>query len=97
MLDFYIISDSEGKPKPDKLKNLDYSGGLESEVYERLVRKGIIDSRFDFYTDFRWNNQLVEQIETKTKEFHSDSDVKALKKIIDKAINTKSGLISFGD
>ena len=97
MLDFYIISDSEGKPKPDKLDKLNYAGGLESDIFDRLVRKGIIDSKFDFYSDFRWSNQLVKQIDSKTKEFTTDSDITALKTIINKAINSDSGLISCGD
>ena len=67
MLDFYIISDSEAKPKPDKIDQLDYAGGLESDVFDQLIRKKIIDSRFDFYSDFRWGNQLIRQIDSKTK------------------------------
>jgi hypothetical protein len=97
MLDFYIISDSEEKPKPDKIDQLDYAGGLESDIFDRLVRKGIIDSRFDFYSDFRWGNQLVRQIDSKTKEYSNDSDIKALKNIVDKAVNSESGLIAFAD
>lgn len=97
MLDFYLISDSEGKPKPDKLGNLDYAGGLEPDIYDRLVRKGIIDSRFDYYSDFSWGNQLVKQIESKANSFNTDSDVIKLKKIIDKAIYKEFGLIAFGD
>ena len=97
MLDFYLISDSEEKPKPDKLDNLDYAGGLGSDIYDRLVKKGIIDSRFDYYSDFRWGNQLVKQIESKANIFNTDSDVIKLKKIIDKAINKELGLIAFGD
>jgi hypothetical protein len=97
MLDFYIISDSEVNPKPDKIDNLDYAGGLEYDIYERLVRKGIINSRFDFYSDFRWGNSLVKQIDSKAKEFSSDSDVTTLKKIVEKAMNAESGLITLGD
>lgn len=97
MLDFYLLSDAESKPKPDELGNLDYAGGLESNIYNRLVRKGIIDSRFDYYSDFRWGNQLIKQIDSKANDFSGDSDVNKLKEIIDKAINKELGLIAIGD
>ena len=97
MLDFYLISDSEGKPKPEKLDSLDYAGGLESDIFDRLVRKGIIDSRFDYYSDFRWGNQLIQQIDSKANDLNTDTDVKKLKEIIDKAVIKESGLIAFGD
>lgn len=97
MLDFYIISDSDGKPRPDKLDQFDYAGGIESDMFDRLVRKGIVDSRFDFYSDFRWGYQLVMQIDSKTKGLENDSDIKVLKSILNKAVNSKSGLIAYGD
>lgn len=97
MLDFYLISDSEGKPKPDQLEHLDYAGSVESDMSGRLVRKGIIDSRFDEYSDFRWGKQLIKQIEAKANKFNADSDVLKLKEIIEKAKNKEFGLIAFGD
>lgn len=97
MLDFYIIPDSEETPKPDKVDKLDYAGGLELEIFYRLKKKGIIDSRFGFFSDFRWDNQLVKQIDSKGKVLSTDTDIKELKRIIDKAINSESGLIAIGD
>lgn len=97
MIDFYLISDSEEKPSSDKMNNLDYAGGLEMDIYQRLVSKGIIDSRFNYYTDFRWENQLIQQIDSKAKNFTSDTDVKKLKEIIDNAVILESGLIAVGD
>lgn len=97
MLDFYIIPDSKGKPKPDKLNELEYVGSLEPEVFDRLVRKGLIDSRFDFYSDFRWGSQLIKQININIREYSNDSDVNHLKKIIDKVQDVESGLIVYGD
>lgn len=97
MLDFYLLSDSEGKPELDKLESLDYAGGLESDIFTRLVKKGIIDSRFDYYSDFRWGNQRIQQIDSKANDLSTDTDVKKLKEIIDKAVIKESGLIAFGD
>lgn len=97
MLDFYLISDEEEKPEVDKLDNLDYAGGLELNVFDRLVKKGVVDSRFDYYTDFRWENQLIQQIISKANRLSADTDVKKLKEIIDKVAIADVGLIAFGD
>ena len=97
MLDFYVISDSEAKPKPDKLEELKHAGFLSSDTFERLVRKGIIAPRFDYYSDFRWGNKLLVQIDTKMRAFPEDSDVQALQTIIGKALKKESGLIAYGD
>ncbi len=97
MIDFYVIADNEQKPNPKNIDKLEYAGGIESDIYERLIKKGIIDSRFDFYSDFRWGNQLVRQLDSKTEKIGSDSDISALKRIIDKALNSESGLIAYGD
>ena len=61
------------------------------------MKKGIINSKFDYYSDFRWENQLIKQIESKANNFTKDSDVNRLKEIIDKEINKEFGLIAFGD
>jgi len=97
MLDFYIISDSERKPKSEELGKLNYAGGIEIEMFDRLKRKGVIDLRFEFYSDFRWSNQLIKQIESKAKEFNLDTDIDIFKKIIKKAIEAESGLIAIAD
>lgn len=97
MLDFYLISDEEEKPEVDKLDNLDYAGGMELNVFGRLVKKGVVDSRFDYYTDFRWENQLIQQIISKANRLSADTDVKKLKEIIDKVAIADVGLIAFGD
>lgn len=97
MLDFYIIEDSEIKPKPDELKNFQYAGGLEIVIFERLIKKGIIDQRFDFYSDFRWSYEFVELISSKTKYFDNDYDVNLMRSITDKAKKFKSGLSALSD
>ena len=97
MLDFYLIADSKRNLELHKLEKLDYAGGMESDVFERLVRKKIIDSRFKFDSDFRWSHAFMEQIESKIKEFDVDSDIRILKRILEKAIKAKSGLIAYGD
>lgn len=97
MLDFYLIADSASRPKPDQLDKLDYLGELESAVYSRLIKKGIIDSRFDYYSDFRWTNSIIQQIRSRIKNFSADADVLQVLKIIDQVSNLEFGLIAFGD
>jgi hypothetical protein len=98
MLDFYLINDDQPKPSYPEQVDLIYIAGLDSKTFANLVKKGIIDSRFDYYSDFRWNMQLVEQLNSKAlKANKSDLDIGGLKIILDKAMDSKNGLIAFGD
>jgi len=98
MLDFYLISDSELTPKPDKLDELEYLGGLHEDVYGRLIKKGIIENRYDYYSDFRWTSNDVKLIVERFKNISShDSDVRLLKKITEKAIKSSFGIITLCD
>lgn len=97
MLDFYLLSDEEKKPKPDKLDDLDFAGGLEINVFHRLVKKGVIDSRFHYYSDFRWRSQLIQQMTSKADKLNVDTDVKKLKEMLNKAAIKNSGLIALAD
>ncbi|WP_378173242.1 hypothetical protein [Aquimarina sp. SS2-1] len=65
MLDFYLINDEQPKPSYPEQANLEFISGLNSKTFESLKEKEIIDSRFDYYSDFRWNFQLVKQISKK--------------------------------
>lgn len=100
MLNFYIISDEVPKPNPKDIEGLEYAGGIEWGSYERLVEKKIIDSRYDFYSDFRWGVSLVKLIYlrcSQTKSMTYDRDVQRLKNILEKAFSTNKGLIAYGD
>ncbi|GAB5523040.1 MAG: hypothetical protein Roseis2KO_09120 [Roseivirga sp.] len=97
MLDFYIIPDSHGKPESDDLSRLEYAGGLEFDVYERFTRKGLIDPRFDFYSDFRWNSTLVHEILRSVENNQPDSDFSQLISILNAAKCKECGLIAYGD
>lgn len=95
MLDFYLLPDD--KPMPRKLDSLEYAGGLEYDVYDRLVSKRIIDSRFDYYSDFRWSNHIILQIYSRINEINLDSDLSKVKSILDKANAKGYGLIALAD
>ena len=99
MLDFYIIEDDKPKPNYPEQANLTYAGGLDGKTYDRLQRKEIIDKRFDYYSDFRWGTELIEQIRKtiQIKRMEKDSDVKSLLVILDLAGQQNSGLIAYCD
>lgn len=97
MLDFYIIPDSNRKPESNDLGELDYAGGLEFNVYERLIKKGVIDKRFGFYSDFRWRHTFINQIISEIKADESDSDILKLSTIVNAAKRKDCGLIAYGD
>lgn len=98
MLDFYLISDNEPIPKPDKLDKLEYLGGLNEDVYSRLIKKGIIEKRFDYYSDFHWTSKDVKQIVERFKNISShDSDIRMLKKLTEKAVKSSYGIITLCD
>lgn len=95
MLDFYLIPDHQ--PKPSTPSRLVFLGGVSASLFDRLVTKGYIDHCFDVYSDFRWKNKLVHQITAKMKNASSDSDVKTLQEILNRAIEEAQGVIAFGD
>lgn len=100
MLDFYIISDEQDYPNPEDVDQLKYVGGIDSDVYRRLVKKDIIDSRFDYYSDFRWSLAIVNQIKQKIDKSDcasSDTDIKQLHKILKEALLNEHGLVAYGD
>ena len=98
MLDFYLINDKQSKPNYPEKANLEYISGLNSKTFENLKEFRIIDSRFDYYSDFRWNNGLVKQISKKAFEKReSDTDIEKLCEILDKALESNSGIIAYCD
>lgn len=98
MLDFYLIKDDQPKPNYPEQVPLEFITGLNSKTFENLIKKGLIDSRFDYYSDFRWNINLVKQINLKiAKAKNSDSDIDKLNLIINKALKLKCGIIAYCD
>lgn len=97
MLDFYFIADETIKPYSPS--GLEIAGALDDKTFANLQKKGIIDDRFDFYSDFRWNEALLKQMRERIvqKQLHTDTDVVKLLRLIDTAIKNQNGLIAFGD
>ena len=99
MLDFYIIKDDQAKPNHPQQLGLEFVGGLDDKTYDNLQNKGIIDKRFDYYSDFRLGTVLIKQIRQTIlqKQLQADSDVKKLTQLFDSADKNLSGLIAYGD
>lgn len=98
MLDFYYIADTTHF-KPDGTDALEKAGSIELNVFDRLQRKGIIDSRFDYFSDFRWSAVLVKQLVEKASagKFVHDTDVKQLLHILLPAMDRGTGLAALAD
>jgi hypothetical protein len=99
MLDFYIIKDNQSKPGYPGQAGLEFVGGLDDKTFDNLQNKGIIDSRFDYYSDFRLGTDLIKQIRQNIlqKQLQADDDVKMLIQLFDAADMHQSGLIAYGD
>lgn len=99
MLDFYIIHDELSKPSYPAKANLEYVGGLDDRTFENLKSKGLIESKFDYYSDFRWSSNFVKRkyISLLNHENQSDSDVRKLIEFVNKAKTIDCGLIAYCD
>ncbi len=77
MLDFYIIKDDQVKPNHPEKSGLEFVGGLDEKTFDNLQNKGIIDGRFDYYSDFRLVAVLIKQIRQTIiqKQLQADNDV----------------------
>jgi hypothetical protein len=99
MLDFYIIKDDQAKPTHPAQLGLEFVGGLDNKTVDNLQKKGIVDKRFDYYSDFRLGTLLIAQIQQTItqKQLQADTDVKKLTQLLDTADKKQSGLIAYGD
>lgn len=95
MLDFYTIQDSATTPKT--INQQKHAGGLTEEVFEQLMQLGVIDTRFDFYKDFRWNNDQVQKIKKVCDKIMPEANVEILIRILDLALMSNLGLIAISD
>ena len=99
MLDFYLINDDQATPGSPEQLNLTFVGGLDSQTFENLVKKIVIDARFDYYSDFRWSSAIVQELRTKTVKLghQGEADIQQLIRLLDSGLKQNSGLIAFCD
>lgn len=99
MLDFYIINDNQSKPSYPEEIGLDFVDALDDKTFNNLQDKGVLDKRFDYYSDFRLGTILIKQIRQNIlqKKIQVDEDVKKLLQLFDAADTKQSGLIAYCD
>ena len=98
MLDFYIIKDKQQSPSSPK--NLKFAGGLNDIMFNNLQVRDLINKKYDYYSDFRWSYKVIEEIYNKLlsfKDIETNSELKILLSLLNKAKETNSGLIAFCD
>lgn len=94
MLDFYLIESKQANPSSPG--NLEYVGGIDFFTFQQLVNKKIIDARFDYYSDFRWTKEVIEQM-IQRGDNKTDTDLKELNLVLAKAVLSENELFAFCD
>lgn len=99
MLDFYLIQDDQSTPDSPEELGLKYVGGIEFEPYKSIQRKGVLEERFQYYSDFRWSSQFISNliVSINSKNYQSDTDVKLLMEILEDAKMENHGLVAYCD
>lgn len=99
MLDFYKIEDHEPKPHDPEKLGMGFARAIDLQAFDNLQKKGVIDRRYDFYSDFRWSSGIVLQIKKTIDRLNlgADSDCVMLMKILGKLKTTGWGLLAYGD
>lgn len=97
MLDFYLIPDIQ--PTPASPESLEHAGALGSRSFRLLKEKQFIPPHYDYYTDFRWNSAVVQQLENTVLKtaLQADTDVQQLLVLLRAARERQSGLVAYAD
>ena len=105
MIDFYKIPDNTPKPDwPEKI-GLVKIDGLEIDDFEDLKSRKLVPTRFDYWTDFRWDSKstldiynLVLRLYPKLNKSNiSIKSVNIFHNILLEAVKDSSGLIAYSD
>ncbi|RYD79924.1 MAG: hypothetical protein EOP53_08850 [Sphingobacteriales bacterium] len=102
-MDFYIIEDSQPKPNPTKIHELEYLGKLSDEEFYYLQNQKIIEDRFDYYKDLRWSKNQVKEYNDRlfklisSKIENNNVKVENFYKMLKQAYNFGSGIIGYAD
>lgn len=97
MLDFYLIPDIQ--PTPHSPESLEHAGALDGRSFRLLKEKKIIPMQYDYYTDFRWNSTIVQQLENNilATALQADTDAQQLLLLLRAAMERQSGLVAYAD
>lgn len=99
MLDFYLINDEQQTPKYPKEVELKFVGSLDDSTFYNLLKKEVVDKRYDYYSDFRWSIGEIKSMLQKilNEQMLNNDDVRKLTQLLDVADRQQSGLIAYGD
>lgn len=99
MLDSYLIRDSQNQSSKELI--LERVGGIEDDLFFQLQAEDIIEPWFDYYSQFRWGNELVARmllkLQQKPKTTALTKEYKAFILILQTAVDRNYGLMGFGD
>lgn len=99
MLDFFLINDDE--PTPDTPDGYVHAGGLTLEIYERLQRFEIIDTRFCYFDDFRWSRETIAALQARLDiafiQSPNNTDYLEFAQLLNIATTAESGLFAVAD
>jgi transposase len=80
MLDFYLLADDQKALNFPEEAGAKMVGYIDDQTFERLKVKKVIPERFNYYSDFRWDRSLIQQIKENIPEkWLNDIDIKPLK------------------
>lgn len=105
MLDFYLIDDEIETPDYPEKNDLKKVGSLELKHFEDVQTKGLLSPKFEFYSDFRLNQEevsiLFETIQLKYPEVKDSTlRIESIVQIYDifkLAVQNKRGLVVYCD
>ena len=94
MLDFYLVENDI--LTHNKIAKNERLGSMDFAEFEELQKKKIIQSHLDYYKDFRWTN---EQVNNMLKSLVTDPNYRDYKltAILEKAATHNSGLLANAD
>ncbi|WP_088842000.1 hypothetical protein [Hymenobacter gelipurpurascens] len=99
MLDFYLIKDSQ--PTQSEITDLEYLGGIREALFSQLQTEGIIEPRFDFYSDFRWGSEMAARmlvtLQKRLPCAPQQMECKSFIALLHKAVGANGGLLAVGD
>jgi hypothetical protein len=102
MLDFYLIKDATSTSNHGLSKE-DYAGGINDSEFDYLQNIHIIEDWLDYYQDFRWTNEQVNQKLSRLLDYLNaqkepgKSPQLAILAILEKARQSECGLVAYAD
>jgi len=96
---FLFNTGSSAQPGYPEEIELELAGELDYKTFENLQKTGVIESNYDYYTDFRWDTvnikQMCDKIKHNQRLYHLD--IEKLLVILNRARSLNMGLLAYAD